>query len=316
MIYKNSLKILFSNFDIVWKTILYYLLVFLITGGLCFLCINPIYKLLEDCGIITGFLTIYSDFLSNLNLTEFFVSLNELVEQLGLVLKDNLRVVWINFAGLGITIFFVRVFLNNLTIMASCNSLHYYMGSMNKHGFYASFRETFGRNIKAQLACFLVMFPLDVIYIGLFVLCLKLFSISFVMSIFAIILIIVGFALLISFKYSLFAGWIPTMCVMNYGVFKSLKTSVKNMFRIFPKVFSNAFGIVVTIVLSNVLIGTFTFMVGLILTVPASYLLYSIFGMVVTYEGQGMRYYIDVYNVITPKKKEISDKLKSMKYIV
>ena len=190
------------------------------------------------------------------------------------------------------------------------------MGSMNKHGFYASFRETFGRNIKAQLACFLVMFPLDVIYIGLFVLCLKLFSISFVMSIFAIILIIVGFALLISFKYSLFAGWIPTMCVMNYGVFKSLKTSVKNMFRIFPKVFSNAFGIVVTIVLSNVLIGTFTFMVGLILTVPASYLLYSIFGMVVTYEGQGMRYYIDVYNVITPKKKEISDKLKSMKYIV
>lgn len=316
MIYKNSLKILFSNFDIVWKTIIYYIFVFLITGGLCFLCINPIYKLLEESGIVTGFLTIYSDFLTNLNLTELFSSLNELIEQLGLVLSENLKVVWINFAGLGIIIFFVRFFLNNLTVMASCNSLHYYMGSMNEHGFWLSFRETFTKNLKTQLAYFLVIFPLDIIYIGLFVLSLKLFSISFVMSVFAIILIIVGFALLFAFRYSLFAGWIPTICVMNYGIMKSLKTSVKNMFRIFPKVFSNALGIVITIVLANVLIGTFTFMVGLILTIPASYLLYSIFGMVVTYEGQGMRYYIDVYNVITPKKKEISDKLKSMKYIV
>jgi len=29
-----------------------------------------------------------------------------------------------------------------------------------------------------------------------------------------------------------------------------------------------------------------------------------------------MRYYVDIYNVITPNKKEISDKLNDMKYII
>ena len=78
MIYKNSIKILFSNFDIVWKNILYYILVFLITGGLCYICINPIYKLLSAGGLVTDFLNVYSDFLSNLNLTALFTSINTL----------------------------------------------------------------------------------------------------------------------------------------------------------------------------------------------------------------------------------------------
>ena len=62
--------------------------------------------------------------------------------------------------------------------------------------------------------------------------------------------------------------------------------------------------------------GLFTCLVGLIVTVPASFLLYSSFGMVSAYESQGMRYYVDIYNVITPKKKERLDKLTDMKYIV
>lgn len=316
MIYKNSIKILFSNFDIVWKNILYYILVFLITGGLCYICINPIYKLLSAGGLVTDFLNVYSDFVSNLNLTALFTSINTLFEKLTDILQNNLSHVWINFVGIGTTLLFFKFILSNLTIMPSCNSLHYYMGSMNKHGYYLSFGETFGRNFRFVLVNFLVMLPLRVLYLGIFILCLKLFKISFVMSIMAIIIIIFGFVLLFSLKYSIFAGWAPTMCVMNYGVFKSLKVSIKNAFRIFPKVFSNSIGIVITIILSNVLIGTFTFLVGLVLTIPASYLLYSIFGMVVVYEGQGMRYYVDVYNVITPKKKEVSDKLKSMKFIV
>ena len=57
-------------------------------------------------------------------------------------------------------------------------------------------------------------------------------------------------------------------------------------------------------------------MSGLLISIPASFLLYSTFGMVVTYESQGMRYYVDVYNVITPQKRELTDKLSNMKYIV
>lgn len=316
MIYKNSLKILLSNFDIVWKTILYYIFLFFITGGLIFLCVNPIYKLLEQSGFIENITTVYADFLTNLNLTQLLLTINDLIVQFTSILTENLSTVWINFVGLAFVFIFLKTYLSNLTIMSSCNALHYYMGSMNKHSYVLSFKETFGQNLKAQLAYFVVSLPQKILYTLLFVLSLRLFDISFVMSIVSIFVIVIGFCLLLGFKYTLFAGWIPTMIVMNYSVFKSLKVSVKNSFRIFPRVFSNAVGIAITLILANFLIGIFTFMVGLVITIPFSYLLLSAFGMVVTYEAQGMRYYVDVYNVITPKKKEISDKLKSMKYVV
>ena len=316
MIYKNSLKILISNFDIVWKTILYYIFVFFVMGGMVYLCVNPIYKLLEQSGFVENITTVYADFLTNLNFTQLLLTINDLILQFVSILTENLSSVWINFVGLGFVFIFLKTYLSNLTIMPSCNALHYYMGSMNKHSYVLSFKETFGKNLKAQLAYFIVSLPLKILYAFLFVLSLRLFNISFVMSILSVFLIAIGFCILLGFKYTLFAGWIPTMVVMNYGVFKALKVSVKNSFRIFPRVFSNAIGIVITLVLSNFVIGIFTFMAGLIITIPFSYLLISSFGMVVTFEAQGMRYYVDVYNVITPKKKEISDKLNSMKYIV
>lgn len=316
MIYKNSIKILLSNFDIVWKTIVYYILVFLFTGGLCYLCISPIYNIMTETGLNNDIVATYSEFLTNLNLTQLFSSINDILTNFVSIIADNIGRLWINFVGLFFIIFFVRVILCNLTIMASCNSLNYYMGSMNKHGFYYSFGEVFAKNIKVQLLYFVISFPLKVLNYLAFYFALKLFNYSFVISILAIFLIVIGFVLLITFKYILFCGWIPTMVVMNYGIIKSLKVSIKNTFRILPRVLSVIIGVVISIFLANFLIGLFTFMVGFVITIPASYLLYSVLGMVLVYEGQGMRYYVDVYNVITPQKKENSDKLKNMKFII
>lgn len=316
MIYKNTLKITLSNFDIVWKTIIYYLLVFALTGVLSFLCLEPIYKILVQSGFVENLTNAYSNFLTNLNLTQFLAEADDLVWQIGSILKHNLSVVWINFAGLGLIIFFFRTFLSNLTVMASCNSLHYYMGSMNKHGFYASFKETFGINIKVQLLYFVVSFPIKIIFYCLCFLCIKLIGISFWFTLLAIVLLLVLLCCFCALKHCVLDGWVPTIVVMNYGIWKSLKTSIKNSFRIFPRVFAGAIGVVATLIITNFFIGLFTFMVGLLITVPFSYFLVSVFGMIITYEGQGMRYYVDVYNVITPKKKDASDKLNSMKYLV
>ena len=316
MIYKNSLRILFSNFDIVWKTILYYFFNFLLVFGLCYLCINPIYNFFDASGFVSDVVGVYTDFLTNLNLTQFFESINELFFRSVEILTENISKFWLNFLFLFVILFFVQVVISNLTIMSSCNSLHYYMGSMNKHGFYLSYNELFGKNLKTQFVYFLVTLPLKVIYIALFILSLKMFNISFAMSVLAIFIIIIGFVLLISFKFTLFGSWIPTIVVLNYGILKSLKVSVKNSFKNFKRVFPNAIGIAITIILINIILGPFTLMVGLLISIPTSYLIYSIFGMVTVYECQGMRYYVDVYNVITPKKKEIHDNIKSMKFFI
>ena len=316
MIYKNTLKILISNFDIIWKSIIYYVFVYGVTIVLGYLCLSPIYKILVDSGFIDNIANVYSNFLTNLNLTELLAKSDDLVWQFGSILKHNLAAVWINFAGFCFVIVFVRSFLSNLTIMASCNSLHFYMGSMNKHGFYASFSETLGANLKVQLLYFVISLPIKVLFYFLCFLCLKLFGISLLFTLIAIVLFLTLVCCYCALKHCLLDGWVPTMVVMNYGVVKALKTSIKNSFRIFPRVFAGATGLVITLLISNFFIGIFTFSVGLIITIPFSYLMVSVFGMVITYEGQGMRYYIDVYNVITPKKKEIGDKLNEMKYIV
>lgn len=316
MLYKNSLKIMLSNFDIVWKTILYYAFLFLFVGVLGFFCINPVYKILEQSGFVENVINTYFNFLTNLNFTELLASLDDLIMQLASILKHNLSTVWINFAGLGFVVILVRAYLSNLTIMSSCNSLHYYMGSMNKHGFYMSFRETFGINLKAQFCYLLLNIPCDIIFWIIAFFCLKLFGISFWFTILAIVVFFTFVCCFCALKHCLFISWIPTIVVLNYGIFKALKISIKNSFRIFGRVFSNAVGLVLTLIFINFFMGIFTFSLGLIITVPISYLFVSVFGMVVTYEGQGMRYYVDVYNVITPKKKEIGDTLKAMKYIV
>jgi len=315
MLYKNSLKILFSNFNIVWKSIIYFLLVFSGSAFLIYLCINPVYKLMVQNGIIEEFLEIYTDFLTSLNFLELCKSVGVLGDKLFGVIVENISKIWLNFTGVALTILFLSVYLNNLTIMPMCNSLHYYMGSMNKHGYYSSYFDVFKKNLLAQLVYFIVSLPVKALICFAIVMTLKLFDISWIWSILGFFILVILWICLEAFKYTLFAGWMPTMVIMNYGVFKALRVSVKNAFRQFPRMFGNAVGIVLTQLCVYVL-GVFTFFVGLIVIIPAGYLLYSSYGMVATYENQGMRFYVDIYNVVTPKKKEISDKLSDMKYII
>lgn len=315
MLYKNSLKILFSNFNIVWKSILYFVLMFSGCAFLIYLCVNPVYKLLLSNGVVDDAINIYTDFISSLNFAELGIAIGEMLQKFFDVLIDNISKIWLNFTGIALISLFLSVFLNNLTIMASCNSLHYYMGSMNKLGFFSSFFDVLKKNIQVQLVYFFISLPLKVFNFWAIVTTFKLFRVSWLWSILGVFIIVLLYVILIAFKFTLFSGWIPTMVIMNYGVFKGLKVSFKNAFKQFPRMFGNAIGVVLTILCVNVL-GLFTFFVGFIIIFPASYLFYSAFGMVATYENQGMRYYVDIYNVITPKKKEISDKLSEMKYIV
>ena len=200
--------------------------------------------------------------------------------------------------------------------MAICNSLHLYIGSMNKQGFFTSFSECFGKSLKFNLVKFLLVLPFNLFYGWLFLSFLKLFGISWYLNILAVFAIIIVFVLLFAFKSMLFSVWCPTYVVLNYGIFKSLRTTIKTVFKRFPRYFGAAVGIVITVLVLNVFLGLFTFIVGFIVSIPISFMLYNVYGMVSIYEGQGMRYYVDVYNVITPSKKETADKFKDMKFIV
>ena len=106
------------------------------------------------------------------------------------------------------------------------------------------------------------------------------------------------------------------MVVFNCGVFRALKAGFVISIRKFWSTFSNSIVLVLFILVINVCAGLATLGVGLLLTIPVSCVLYSMFGMVVLYDAQGMRYYVDSYNVVIPKKKYSSDKVKEVKYMI
>lgn len=272
--------------------------------------------MINGAGFFNDVVEMYTDFMTSLNLTEAMSRVSVLTEEVLNFLARNMSKMWLSFVGIGLVLFFLNSVILGLSSMPSCLSLHLYMGSMTKQSVFTSFSECFGKSLKVELCYYLVTLPINVAYLGLFLLSMKLFNYAWYIGLLAVFVILVGFVLLFAFKLTLFSTWIPTMVVMNYGVWKSLKEGLKLAFRQFGRVFGNAIGVVITILLLNVIFGLFTIMVGLLLSVVISYVLVSIFGMVVVYEGQGMRYYVDLCNVITPKKKEISDKFNDMKYIV
>lgn len=316
MLFKNSVKVFISNFNLVWKMILYFILGVLLCSGLLALFLNPVIRLIEDAGFFEKIIDLYSSFITSLNLSEAFQDLSIIFDEAWTFFVSNISQVWWNVVGSGVVIFFLSVFYQSLSHLAVCNSLHLYIGSLTKQGFFASFGDVFVKNLRLQICRYLVDLPLSLMYIGLFLASLKMFRHNVYLDLLAVVVIVVGFVVLMAFKMMLFSSWAPTMTVMNYGVFKSLRVSLKMNFRRFGRVFSGCIAIVLGLLVLNMFLGLFTFFVGLILAIPVSFIIYNAFGMVCVYEGQGMRYYVDIYNVITPNKKEISDKLNDMKFIV
>ena len=71
MMYKNSVKLLFSNFSLVWKTLLYNLIVLLVVGGLSYFAALPVFELLIDHGLWGMIQNMFADFAKSLNFLHF-----------------------------------------------------------------------------------------------------------------------------------------------------------------------------------------------------------------------------------------------------
>lgn len=317
MKYKNSIKIALSNFNIVWKSMFYFLLIAVVLGAVLYLTMMPVYNLLREAGFIADVLEVYAGFLTSLNLTNLLLSVKELGIELVAILTANISTIWFNFVIVALVICFFTAILHNLSILPMCNSLNYYMGSINNYGFFSSFQDTFGKSLKITLIQYLVALPINLLIASVFIFSFRLFNASWwVISFLAPFLIMFILILMLSLKSTLFISWIPTMVTMNYSVWRSLGVALKTSFKRYWKTLSICVGLVLTLIPLNLFLGLFTFGVGLLVSIPTSFLLYCTIGMVTTFEGLGMRYYVDVYNVVTPFKKEKSDKLDDMRFLV
>ena len=316
MTFKNSMKILLTNFSLVWKVLLFLLLCTMVLGTLVYFTLKSVVMLLIDSGVLNVFIDSYTSFLTNLNFTIFLQDIGDGVVMLGDWFEGVFPRIWINILLFILLIVIFRSIIYNLAYMPITNKINYYMGSMTKYPFINSFVSTFGLNLKYQLVYTFTLLPIKLLSTYAIIKMFRLFTINGLFPLVSLFLIVLAFTMISVIRVCLFNVWIPAMVVFNNGVFSALFRGIKISIRKFWTTFSNSTILVLTILVINIAAGLATVGVALLVTIPASYILYSIFGLVVLYDAQGMKYYVDSYNVVVPRKKDTTEKISTVKYII
>ncbi len=103
---------------------------------------------------------------------------------------------------------------------------------------------------------------------------------------------------------------------MNNGVFSAFVDGVKTSKRRLINIYSNAVGLLLSVVFINMFSLICTFGIGLIISIPFTCVWYATFGMTSYYSSSGLKFYVDSYNIISPKKREMSENVSSLKYFI
>ncbi len=316
MTYKNSFKLLLSNFSLIYKVLIFLLINLVIIFGISYVLVLPVINLLSNANWFANIENVYISFINQPDFNVLTTNLNTILTDFISVISNNLSVIGVNIIFFALTLFVLGSFLNGFYNLIISNVLYYYMSNNLRFGFMSSFIETFTKNIKYNLISLTTKLPVTLIIYTLLFLIFRLFTVyggSLLLMFFVLILV---YIVLKALKVTLFSSWAPSMLVFNKGVVKDIFKGISITNRRFWKVYSNAFYIVLTLFIVNVFSAIVTFGFSLFFTVPISVVVLSCFNMVAFYSNYGMRYYVDEFNVIVPKKMADTDKASSIKHII
>lgn len=306
MSYKNTMKLFASNFTLVWKQLLYLACVLFFFSVCSYTIATPVLELLKNNGIVEDlknmFTTVYE------TPSEFAITFSESAKHFIGILIDNFSSIWLNLIGTIILCVILPFVFIQMSVY-NISSILYQKFTMNMNANYA---QNAIRTLKHSLRYAFANLILTLPFIAGFVIMIEIYLICATSIWSAIIGMIVFMALtiiLVSLKISIFTNYTAYMVENDADPFvsfaKSLGKSVKN----FWKTLSISIILVLTIILVNGLIALFTFFSGLIVTIPATYVLIAIYNLVTYFNEKGTRYYLSntiIYNPVqyTVKKDD------------
>lgn len=311
MMFRNSLKLFVANFSVFWKLLLYKIVMI----ALCMALLIPAFKGWINClteanffELLTNFATksVFSDTTTLLN--DLFILVNSLLNGIKFLYIQDLPILIYSLCIVCI----VMPLLFELSSIPTGEGLYSYMASLTKSSFMASFISKIGRSFVYALSRVLLSLPIVAgILVGLYHL-LSLCTIGGVFQIFLPIIIILYFAILISLYLTIFCGWMPASVVFNISSTKAFKKGIKAVLRKFFKLFSCVFVIIFFASMFSFMFTTFS----LLALIPLASVALVMLEMVMFFESQGMRYYVDLDTIISPKKFEQCEKFNKIKNII
>lgn len=312
MTFKNTFKLLLSNFSNTWKLLLYRIISVLCVLGLTTVVAWPIINVLIKENFFVNLQTSAEGLLFNLNIENIFVTIDGIIKNFYHIILDNGYLTQTFICGVVVTV--VIAFLDGYAKVAISESCNGFMSSLTKYAFTNSYVSNFGKATLLNLSSLITSWPLTLaIWLGVYIFASKLYTI---MGVFAIILAIMILVILLALKHTLFGGWKPAMIVHNKSTFVSLSKGVGATCKRFFKALSNYLILVIVGLIINVFALTITAGVALFITLPISTVMFILADQVMYYEAMGMRFYVDSDHIISPKKLEQQDSIAKVKYII
>ena len=313
MIFRNTIRLLLTNFSNVWKVLVYYIICVALTIGVCWSIASPIIAKLSEANVFSDLGALLNSLLSQPHVAP--TTLHEILATAKNVILSNAQFTP-NYIFFIVWLVFVFPFTIDMAGLALGEVFYGYMTSQVKYSFTGRFIKNIGKSSIYSLCKYFVQFLLNVAIFVLFYLMIKLYSYGSFLYILLDIGLLALLLCVIAFKYTMFSCFMPAMAVLDCGAFSALRKNFKIVFKNFFRIFSNCITLVITALVINLIFCVFTFSVSLIITLPLTAVVFVIFQMVSYFSSCGMRFYVYPDMFISPKKFEEQDKVKKVKYII
>ena len=225
MIFRNTIRLLLSNFSNVWKVLLYYIICIALTIGVCYTIASPILSKLSEAGVFKSIVDLLNSMISSVP-SKSVSSLNDILNTAWQVLVNNPQFGF-NYAFLIIWILFIFPFTLDLAQLALGEVLYGFMTSQVKYSFSGRFIKNISKSLLYSLVRYFVILIFNFSVVLLLLGIVKLVAIRTIGYLF-LGLIIFAFTLsFIALKHTLFSCWMTAIAVLDCGVIKSIKQNFR-----------------------------------------------------------------------------------------
>lgn len=298
MVFVNSLRLLRSNWSKALKFFLYYLVIW----GISIALFLPVF--FEFKGLfVDNFKELSSCFAG-----VFKGNLGQNIHSMINVASDTICEVFSANLGMAIygllVVFVLLPFLVNIGKYTLDSMLYSYMTSKSKVAFFSALV----KNLRKSLLFALCKVVYNLVFLaitisavfGLGLIKDKTF-IKYVLPLAEIVVLVLLFTL----SQILVLGWKPALIVFDCGVFTAFRKGVKAVGRHFWKIFGATFCYFLLFWALIMIFGVYT----VIVLVPVMTILIAVYDMTAFFTSQGMRYYVNDTQILTPKKLEEVDNI-------
>lgn len=302
MSYKNTMKLFTSNFTLVWKQLLYLVCCVLLFSLCSYTVTRPIVDLLIENGIAEDFKTIFNTFYNTPS--EFALRVTDMLKHIIRPILDNFSKIYMSLIGTIVLCVLLPFVLFEMSVY-NISSILYQKLTMNMSVNYIhNGIQTLKQSFRYAFANILFNLPFGALFIVVLEFYL-LISKTILTSIIGLMIVSLLLIILFSFKTSVFTYYTAYMVENNADPFVAFGKGLMKVFKNFWKIMSISIILILTVILVNGFIALFTFFAGLLVTIPATIVLFAIYNLVTYFNIKGTRYYLSDTIIYNPTRYEV-----------